>query len=188
MMPLAIVFTAIVIALVRGGSLSNFATLEIRFMWIAFGAFALQLALFNPFNAATVPPSFAPWIYIFSMSALLIWVVVNRQLPGMLLIGIGMLMNTVAITANGGYMPVGLEQARFAGKLANYTAASEAIANNSIVLPRDQTQLWFLTDILALPAGVPLANVFSFGDVLLFLGIGILCYVTMCRRNTRITV
>jgi hypothetical protein len=35
---------------------------------------------------------------------------------------------------------------------------------------RTLTRLWFLGDVFAIPAGWPLANVFSVGDVLILLG------------------
>lgn len=189
MMPLAIVLTAIIVALLRGGSLRNFALLEVRAIWLAFAAFGLQLLLFSPFfEASIIPQPLIPMLYIFSMVLLLVWVGLNWRLPGVPLVGLGLLLNTIAIVANGGYMPVGLEQAQFAGKLPNYSTESvEVVANNSKVLPRDQTRLWLLTDILALPAGVPLANVFSVGDVLLFVGIGYLCYATMCRPSALVS-
>ncbi|RME44855.1 MAG: hypothetical protein D6791_12135, partial [Chloroflexi bacterium] len=45
----------------------------------------------------------------------------------------------------------------------------EVIHNNSIVAT-EGTRLRFLTDIFAIPRQVPLANVFSVGDVLIALG------------------
>lgn len=186
MMPLAIVVVAIVIALLRGGSLRNFESLDVRAVWLAFAALALQLLLFNPFfDASIIPRPFIPALYIASMLLLLVWAGLNWRVAGIPLAGVGLLLNTIAIIANGGYMPVGLEQARIAGKLVNYSAGSDAIANNSIILPREQIRLWPITDILAIPANIPLANVFSIGDVLLFLGIGYLCYATMCRSTPK---
>lgn len=182
MMPIFIVCVAIAIALFRGGSIRNFATLDLRAIWLAFAAFGLQLVLFSPFfHASIIPRPFIPPLYILSMLLLLLWAGLNWRIPGIPLAGAGFLLNTIAIAVNGGYMPVGLEQARFAGKLMLYSGGSEAVANNSIVLAREQVHLWVLTDIFALPAGVPLANVFSIGDILLFVGIGYLCYATMCR-------
>ena len=59
--------------------------------------------------------------------------------------------------------------------------------NNSGILAHPQ--LAWLGDVLAVPAGVPLANVFSIGDVLILVGLAYgvhhLCGSRLVRRSRR---
>lgn len=79
--------------------------------------------------------------------------------------GVGAILNLLAIVANAGVMPA------TAGALATAGVPSGGgvIANSaSVADPR----LRFLGDVFAIPSSVPLANVFSVGDVLIALGVG----------------
>ncbi len=92
----------------------------------------------------------------------------NRHLPGMGLLAAGFACNAVAIVANGGLMPASEEALRAAGRWTLMHEAGLTHNNSTVIGP--QTKLWFLGDVFALPQGLPLANVFSVGDVLLALG------------------
>jgi len=120
------------------------------------------------------------------MALLIVWVWLNRGLPGIWLVAVGVLMNTVAIAANGGVMPVEPLAAQYAGRLAAYATDGPAIANNSLATTTG-VQLWLLTDIFPVPAGIPLANVFSLGDLLLTTGVGIFCYRVICGSADQTT-
>lgn len=177
LMPLLIVL-AIAAGLLRGGSLANFAFLPLRWVALIIASFGLQLLLFTPFlHRPLLDVAVAP-LYILSMLMAAAWVGLNWRLPGMPLIALGLGLNLVAIAANGGHMPVAPESARYAGKLVGDVAAG-SVSNNSMRLPPDQVHLWILTDIIALPKAFPLANVFSIGDLLLIVGIMLLCYRTV---------
>src|SRR6476661_1933251 len=132
MLRLAIIVLVIVVALLRGGSLRNFAAVQLRWLPLVIAGFALQLLIFTPFarlplvGFATVP------IYVLSMLLLVIWVVANWRIPGMALIATGLVLNVIAITVNGGHMPVSLESARYSGTIGNYASEGGFVANNSI--------------------------------------------------------
>ncbi len=169
---------AIVAGLLRGGSLRNFAALPLRLIPLIIASFVLQLFLFTPFlHRPLIAVAVAP-LYLLSMAMAVVWVGLNWRIPGMPLIALGLGMNFAAIAANGGHMPVSLESARYAGKITNF-AAGASVANNSLLAPPEQVRLWILTDIIPLPKELPLANVFSIGDVLLVIGIALLCYRTI---------
>ncbi len=74
-------------------------------------------------------------------------------------------MNLAAIAANGGTMPATPEALAVAGIAAD----GEHFVNSGVV---EQARLWWLGDIFAVPASLPLANVFSLGDVVLLVGFG----------------
>lgn len=174
-----IILSVILIAALRGGKISNFANLHLRWIPLAIAAFVLQLLIFTPLLATPLLPYATTQLYMLSMAMLTIWVALNWRTPGMWLMAAGLLMNTAAIVANGGYMPTPAEYALAAGKIGVYDSAQ--INNNSVLRPPEDVKLWLFTDILVVPSFIPLANVFSIGDVVLTLGIAVLCYQTMMR-------
>jgi hypothetical protein len=96
--------------------------------------------------------------------------------PGLAVVALGAAANLAAIVANGGYMPAD------PGALA---LAGETVGpgySNSVVLA--EPALRPLTDLYALPAGVPFASVFSVGDLLIAVGITLAIAAAM-RRTPR---
>jgi hypothetical protein len=180
MISVVILLPVIAAALLRGGSLVNLIELRLRWVPLVLAALAVQLLIFTPFRAAPLISAWTIQLYMFSMALLTIWVAFNWRIPGMGLMALGLLSNFVAIAANGGYMPVSPESARYAGRLERYAAEGLPVANNSIATG-DQAWLWPLTDILPIPAGLPFANVYSIGDVLLTIGGAQLCYRAIRR-------
>jgi Family of unknown function (DUF5317) len=178
MVILVILLPVIAVALLRGGTLANLIELRLRWTPLVLVALAVQLLIFTPFRKQPLIPIWTPQLYMLSMALLTAWVALNWRIPGMALMALGLLSNFAAIAANGGYMPVAPESARYAGRLARYAAQGLPVANNSIATG-DQVRLWLLTDILPIPAWLPFANVYSVGDVLLTVGGALLCYRTI---------
>lgn len=142
-------------------SLSGIGGLRIRWVGLAFMGLLMQLALAVPLVRGAAGEA-APTIYVVSSVAVLACVVRNLRIPGLAVVALGGAANLLAILANGGRMPVSPEAARAAGHLPadGYTNTLEM--TNPVLQP--------LTDILVVPAGLPLANVYSVGDVLIALG------------------
>ena len=145
------------------GSLGAIGRLEIQWSWLAIGGLAIQLVLFFPgidaFGAAT------PLLYVASTAAVLACVLRNARLPGFPIIALGGGSNLLAIVANGGAMPVSPEAAQAAG----HTLPAGHV--NTVVLTDPALQP--LTDILVVPPPLPLANVYSVGDVIIVLGLAV---------------
>jgi hypothetical protein len=99
----------------------------------------------------------------------------NVRIMGMPVVAAGAASNVAAILANGGFMPASREA------LAALGASAPSIYSNSSVVP--DPALWPLTDIFALPSWLPMANVFSIGDVLIGLGVALVIVIHM-RRPT----
>lgn len=182
----SVVALSIIIGLLRGGSLRHFGQLQLRWIPLVGASFGLQLLIFTPLRATPLIAVATTQLYVLSMLMLIMWVAVNWHIPGMVFMAAGLLLNTIAIVANGGYMPVLPASAAYAGKIENYATEGLAVANNSLATDA-QVRVWLLTDILALPRWFPLANVFSIGDVLILVGACILCYITV-RRAPRAPV
>ena len=116
------------------------------------------------------PWSFLPWttpsavaraIWLVSFALLVLMLVLNRALRGAMIIAGGLACNLVAVVANHGLMPVLPQALRTAGDHYH-------VHNNSIQVV--QPHLGFLVDRWGAPQWLPLANVFSVGDVLIAVG------------------
>lgn len=172
MLIVVLIILALALAVIRGGRMSNLANVPFRHFWLLFVPLMLQLALYSPLAARlSIDTSAVPWIYMLSMLAGAVVAWLNRSLPGFPLLLAGLLSNLLVITANGGHMPVSAVARAVAGMppLAGST-------NNVIPMSTDSA-LWFLGDTLPVPYFIPLANVYSIGDVLITSG-GILFVLT----------
>jgi hypothetical protein len=149
--------------LLLGGKLSTLGRLPFRHLELAYAAVALQVAAFP---SDVLPWSTPGWaarvLWLSSYALLLTLVVVNRRVTGFVLVGAGIVSNLAAILANGGLMPAKRAALRAAG-------VSFHLRNNSVTTAHPH--LAWLIDRFAWPSWLPLANVFSVGDVLIGLGL-----------------
>jgi hypothetical protein len=155
-----------------GGRLRNLERIKLRMAWLVLAALGMQVVAFSPIGAALPEP--AAVILHFASYGLLVWfVVLNRHHFGVLIAGVGMGLNLVAITANHGYMPA----SRAALVLAGNAYGGQSM-NNSAVIGAG-TRLAFLGDVFAVPSWMPAANVFSIGDALIVAGIAVFLVASM---------
>ena len=162
----------ILVGVLARGSIGNLAGFRFRWAGVAVAGLLIQVALFTPTGDA-IAGGAGPAIYVGSTLAVFLAVLRNIRLPGMAIVTLGSTSNLAAIVANGGSMPADAQALAIAG----LDDAGEH--TNSVVLEHPNLQP--LTDIFAVPAGIPMANVFSVGDVLIALGIVILI-ATLMRR------
>lgn len=153
------------------GRFSRLAAQEPRGVWVAVAGLALQILVISilPEGDETVHTA------VHLSSYLLVgWVVfANRHVPWLWLVGLGGLMNFVAIAANGGVMPASASAAEAAGI---ESVPGEFV--NSQVLP--DPNLLFLGDVFGSTLPWPLPNnVFSVGDVVMAVGAFLLLH-TVC--------
>jgi hypothetical protein len=168
----------IVAGLLTRGRLSALASVHIRLWPVALGGLAFQALLFSSPLAASVG-RLGPPLYVLSTTLVLISLIVNVRQPGFWLIVVGALFNLTAIVANGGYMPASPDAvAALNGVLALPTTdyTNSAIATGA-------TTLSFLGDVFVLPHPLPLANVFSLGDLLIGIGGAWFVIATMHGRG-----
>jgi hypothetical protein len=155
-----------------GGRLERLADVRFRLAPLAVLALAVQLVLFSPL-ADGLPKDLGRAVYVISTALVVIVVLANVRLAGVPLVVLGAVLNLAAIVANGGAMPARPEALAALG----YGVGGNT---NSVVL--DHPVLEPLTDVFAMPAWMPLANVFSAGDVLIGLGIAIALAAAMRGR------
>ncbi len=150
--------------LLLGGSLGNLERLSLRLAPLVVLALVVQLVAFSPLEKHFSRPEIVA-LHLGSYALLLTFVAANVRRRPVVCFGAGVISNTLAIVVNGGLMPA----TRGALRLAGLTEAA-GYHNNSVVAGSG-THLRFLVDVFALPHGVPLANIFSVGDVLIAVGL-----------------
>lgn len=160
------------VGLIAGGRLAGLSALRFRWAWLAVAGLAVQLALFTPAGDA-LTGGYGPAIYVASTFAVFLAVLRNLRIPGMPIVALGAVSNLAAITANGGFMPASAEALHMAGLDGPGSHTNSVVLENPALAP--------LTDIFAIPAGLPFANVFSIGDVLL--GVGIVFVIAAAMRR-----
>lgn len=145
-----------------GGSLGKLATLGIKGGWAIALALILQVVIIS-----VIPKQMLGWpgqaLELASYSLAVVFLAKNRRVPWLWLVGLGGLCNLVAIGANAGVMPASPVALRAAGR-----ARHPGQFMNSTIL--SHPHLAFLGDNFSIPRTLPLANVFSVGDVLLAIG------------------
>nr|WP_293177398.1 DUF5317 domain-containing protein [Oceanithermus sp.] len=91
----------------------------------------------------------------------------NRQMRVIWLAAFGLLLNTLAMTANGGQMPVSADALRAAG-LDDFLRFMQTSSDAVHRLIGPDTRLWFLTDVIPLPW---FKKVISPGDAFLLVAV-----------------
>ena len=162
----------IVAGLLTGGHLDALASFRFRWGGLAVVGLLVQVVLFTP-AGDQLAAGFGPALYVLSTLAVFAAVLRNIRLPGMAIVATGALANLVAITANGGFMPASASALAAAGLDGPGSHTNSVVLTNPALEP--------LTDIFAIPAWLPMANVFSVGDVLI--GVGIVIVIAAAMRR-----
>ena len=162
---------SIVAGLLMGGRLDRLADVQFRWGWLVFVGLLVQVILFAGPVARAVGDA-GPAIYVASTAAVLVAVIRNVRIPGLAVVAVGAASNLLAIVANGGVMPASPEA------VAGLGPAGEGFSNSVV---KADPVLRPLTDVFAMPAWVPLANVFSVGDVLI--GVGVALVIALGMRG-----
>ena len=163
-----------------GGHLRALAHVRIKSFWLIAGALALQVV------AISVVPTWPRAVLVsahlvsYVMAGWFVWL--NRRVSGLPIVALGGALNAVTIAVNGGTLP--------ASRSALATAGIHPVAgdfNNSGVLAHPH--LAWLGDVIPVPVSVPMANVFSIGDLLILLGLAYglhhLCGSRLVRPSRR---
>lgn len=159
-----------------GGRLSGLGHLHLRHSWLIISALAIQTLVISVIPGIGAGPGNTIHLVTYAMAA--VFLVMNRNLPGMPLLAFGSATNLAAIVANGGVMPA----SAWATRVSGLTAPGDEFANSKMLA---HPHLLFFGDVFPIPASWPLSNVFSLGDVALVIGGAILIHSTCETRLTR---
>jgi hypothetical protein len=154
-----------------GGQLSPAA---LRRVWLVPLAFIPQLLVFFlPSTYRYFSDAMASAALISSQLVLLYFAWINRRHAGFVALGIGVALNLLVISLNGGLMPISPETltALYPVLPEGWSEVGARLGSNkNILLPESATHLAFLADRFLLPVWFPNRVAFSLGD--LFIGIG----------------
>jgi len=169
----AFVALALVTVPLTGGRLGALAGVRFRGTGLLAVALGVQVLIIS--FVAGGPSWLDPALHLATYAVALAFLAANLAIPGLRLIALGGLANFVAIAANGGVMPASRRALGDAGR----RHSQNAFDNSGVVT---HARLRFLGDVFAMPAWIPLHNVFSIGDVLIGLGAAVAIHV-MCHTR-----
>lgn len=171
---------AIVIGLFAGGMRAwwgdrAYEPLPLRWSGVVVVASVPQLVVFQlatPFSSLS--DSWAGVVLVGSQVGLLVFVGLNLSRPGFKLFALGIFLNCLVITLNGGFMPISPELANLVHP--NMSATDWALGarlggGKDIVLAVENTMLWGLSDRFFFSFFRLYRVAYSVGDVLIAIGI-----------------
>jgi hypothetical protein len=158
-----------VIALFRKGNLRGLSDLKLKAGWIFPILLVVQLIVYYFQNDYEAVGQASASIYMVVYILGLVFLFINRNHPGFIVIFIGVFLNFLVMAINGGRMPVSAEAAaildpNFIQALKDGLYAKHAILDSS-------TKLGMLGDIIPLTDPYPRTQVISIGDVVMNIGI-----------------
>jgi hypothetical protein len=157
---------------ITGGNLRHMASMQLSHLWTVWAAIGIQTMLVSaPWET---PHDLAQVLHLLSYVIAGAFAWVNRRVYGVPLIALGGVLNAVAIFANDGVMPASPSALEAAGIVNDGSFTNSGFVTDAHVA--------WLGDIFAVPAGWPLSNVFSIGDVIILVGIAYLLH-RQCRRR-----
>ena len=172
------VVAGVLVGLLCGGSIDRLADIKLRGAGLFIAALALQvLAYPSGYLPFQISDGLATGLWLASYAALVALAALNLRLRGFPIATAGMVSNLAAVLANHGHMPA------LASALADAGTPIGRLHNNSVTA--DHPHLSWLIDRWGAPSWVPLANVYSVGDVLLGVGALVIVSAAMGARLRR---
>jgi uncharacterized protein DUF5317 len=170
---LIVIGLAVCAGFLAGGSLRPFEHLNVHWWGIAVAGLALQgISLTGDLGREA---GLAVLVGSYGLLVAFAWV--NRRLPALWLVMIGLVLNILVIGMNGG-MPVSASALETAGAGAEGLLGA-GTAKHHLMGPGDS--LTPLGDVIGIPS--PVGAVISIGDVLLYAGVAALVVMIMLGRS-----
>lgn len=162
---------------------------ELRASWLAFLAFLPQLVLlYLPNFRVRVSDRVSAACLLISLLVFVGFAWVNRSLPGMRILLIGLALNLTVMAANGGFMPISPQTAGQLvpdGALLDFQSG-DRFGVKDIYLPPLETRFEWLADRFLTPARFSYRAAFSLGDVFIAIGaFGLLAWTGLPEKNNR---
>jgi hypothetical protein len=174
----ATLLIAVILVAATRGSFHQLGSLQFHMLWLLLIALGIQVVLeFVDFPADRID-DLGLAILLASYALIFAFCFVNRRTSGMLIIGLGVAINVLAIALNGG-MPTKDDVRERAGREVNVP-----IERTVKHKPRESGDILpFLGDVITAP-GVPNQQ-FSIGDIVIGIGVVDLCFQASRRPRAR---
>lgn len=185
-MILEAILTALLLGWALKGSVSRLADARLHYTWMIFVPLGLAAAstLLNSYHAVPFSSPIFGAVHILGLVTWIVFTVANIAIPGAELILAGLVVNLIAVAANGGTMPVSYDGLVIAyGKegvkhwLAVFPQVKEMLIDHT-------TRLWLLCDVVPIPRPFSMGFVYSIGDIITSIG-GVIAIVTLMRTPSR---
>jgi len=170
------VFIAILTVPLCGGRFSRLGSIRLRWGWTIMLSLLLQIVVISLLERV-LPDMVASGLHLvsYALAAAFLWG--NRRTQGVWVVALGGVLNVVPIVANGGVMPARAAALAAAGKHVR----PDQFDNSTVVA---HAKVAFLGDVFVWPEPLPLANVFSIGDLVLMVGVGLVLH-GLCGSTVR---
>ncbi|MCR4431678.1 MAG: DUF5317 domain-containing protein [Tepidanaerobacteraceae bacterium] len=174
---------SIIIGILRGGSLKNLSAIPIKNLELIFVSFIIRyLPLVLKGDLYNIA---ARYNFIISSASYLLLIYAlfsNRHIKAMRLVTVGVVLNFIAIVANGGKMPVSIQALDMTGlnELKPLLFDPSYLYHKAI---DSATKLSFLGDIFPLPPPYPRPRVFSLGDLMMGIGVFSIVQRAMLKKS-----
>jgi len=176
---LGVIVLAVVAGLIAGGSIQRFGELRLRWWALAPIGFALQGV---PLPDGRHGSDLLIRMLVFGTSYVLViaFAVKNWRLAGVPLIVLGLFLNGLVVTANGG-MPVSRSALEASGQPEVLHLLLEDEGAKHHLLDAHQDALTPLADVIPIPP--PIAQVASIGDIWVYAGLVWMIFAVMRGRT-----
>lgn len=175
------VLLAVLLAVMRGGSVAGVAQQRIQWWPLAIVALGIQVPLYSAPLATWLPVSVVGPLATIATTSLVLAMLLRNATgsvrPACLIAAVGVALNLTVMTLNGGVMPRADE---LAPRPLDRDALALTVSNTAPSGP--STRVAWLGDTLAQPSWIPFANLVSPGDLLLSLGAAYWAYQVSRRR------
>jgi len=171
MLYLVALLIGLAVGRLRGGRLSLFAQLRLRWLWLVPIALVIQLLIFPWLSGRPLLPYATAPLHLVSYALLIVWMLRNLHAVPIRAFLLGAGCNLAAIAANGGFMPASVTALRGAGLEGVVRSLLDRGTVANVILMSDATRLNALGDWLYLPKWLPFSTAFSVGDVVIMIGL-----------------
>lgn len=168
MIYIMVIILSIIVGLLRGGELERIFKINIQAVYLFAIALLMRSSIWilEWLNSSFLH-SYSHYIMVVSYLLLILATIWNIKLPGFRYIFLGIFLNTLVIIANGGKMPVLLNQQILQNLNSNNLVGGKNMVHT---LMNQNTLFSFLGDVIPLPAPFPDACIISAGDIMIFIG------------------
>jgi len=172
------VVVGVLIGAIRFRGLGYLTRLGIRRGWTFIGALALQyvsVQLIAP--GAPYEPDLRGLLILLGYLGVIAGVILNWRLVPIRVLGLGFALNLLAVLPQYGYMPITVEAYQASGQVRPGDDLSDGVKlwrAKDIVLSRERTLFWPLTDTISVREPTFLRGVYSIGDLIVATGVALL--------------
>lgn len=182
------ILLSLIVGFIRKGNLRGLAQLKLKWGWIFPLLLIVQIITFVYQNDIKILGKASESIYMVVYIIGLLFLYLNRNHKGFMIIFIGVFLNFLVMVVNGGRMPVSEEAAAVLDPM--YIQALKDGLYAKHILLTDSTILGFLGDIIPLGPPYPRTQVISIGDVVMNIGAFLFIQYLMLqpnKKNSKIT-